>query len=283
MTKAVAADLQETHDAEMEAAFAAASVPDTKEPIAEPAKAEQQNEQEQQPATEVHAAEPKTEAKVEEPKQEEPKPALSEDQIKLLSAIPKLEQLLARVDKVDGNYGEIKRLLESTKQAAATQKSAAAFESSVDGDTLDQEVPELSQGIQARIESAIAKVPAGMNEEQLQAWYAKQKAADRKEAVIILDTAHPDRIEIRESTEYKEWLAAMPAYKQHAFLNSEDPYYVSSKLSEFKEYRDNKASAAEKSKQRIENAITPQGVKPKGQSTITDDEAAQKAFEAQFS
>ncbi|MFA6204475.1 MAG: hypothetical protein WC710_14955 [Gallionella sp.] len=278
MTKAVAADLQETHDAEMEAAFAAASVPDTKEPIAEPAKAE-----EQQPAIEVKDAEPKIEAKVEEPKQEEPKPALSEDQLKLLSAVPKLEQLLARVDKVDGNYGEIKRLLESTKQAAATQKSAAAFESSGEADYLDREFEEIAQGVQEKIDRAIAKVPAGMNEEQLQAWYEKRKAADYQESVKILDTAHPDRIEIRESPEYKEWLASMPAYKQHAFLNSEDPYYVSSKLSEFKEYRDNKASAAEKSKQRIENAVTPAGVKPKGQSTITDEEAAQKAFEAQFS
>lgn len=267
----VAVNSQDVQDAEMEAAFAAASVPDTKEIIAEPAKAEEQVEDPKE------EKKPEAETKSEE-KQEEKPAGLSDDQLKLLAAIPKLEQLLQRVDKVDGHYGEIKRLLDSTQKAAATPKSAAAFEASDESDTLDQEFPELSQGIQERIERVIAKVPAGMSEDQLQSWYEKRKAADYQESVKILDAAHPDRIVVRESAEYKEWLAGMPSYKQQVFLNSVDPYYVSSKLSEFKDYRDKKASSAEKSKQRIENAITPQGVRPKGQSTISDDEAAQAAF-----
>ena len=67
-----------------------------------------------------------------------------------------------------------------------------------------------------------------------------------------------------------------------AINNSEDPYYVAGVISEFKEHRDKQVSAAAKSKQRIESAITPKGVPPSGHSTITDEEAAAKAFEAQF-
>jgi len=266
-------------EADMEAAFGATFNPETEEVA--------QSVPEAETAVEAAGVDAPEKIPAEKPIEATPKAppiSISEDQLKLLAAIPELEKrLMQQVDTVSGRYGEIKRLLEETKKAAATPKGAAAFESSVDGDTLDQEFPELSQGIQARIESAIAKVPAGMNEEQLQAWYEKRKAADYQESVKILDTAHPDRVQVRESTEYKEWLASMPVYKQQAFLNSEDPYYVASMLYEFKEHRDQKASSAQKSKQRIENAVTPQGVKPKGQSTITDEEAAQKAFEAQFS
>jgi anion-transporting ArsA/GET3 family ATPase len=254
----------------------------------------QDTEEIAQPSAESNTTETEGAAEVEKPTEKPaeatptaPPISISEEQLKLLAAIPELEKrLMQQVDTVSGRYGEIKRLLEETKKAAATPKSAAEFEASVDGDSLDQEFPELSQGIQEKIDRALAKVqavPAGMSEQQLQEWYEKRKAEDYKASVVILDTAHPDRIEIKESAEYKEWLAGMPAYKQQAFLNSQDPYYVSSKLSEFKEYRDKKSSAAEKSKQRIENAITPQGVKPKGPSTVSDDEAAQAAFEAQFS
>lgn len=280
MTTAVAADsqdvqdVQDVQDAEMEAAFAAASVPETQEHINEPAPVA--SEQQAEAKDEVT---PEPEVK---PEDKPAQPALSEDQQKLLAAIPKLEQLLQRVDKVDGHYGEIKRLLDSTQKAAATPKSAAEFEASGDADFLDREFQEIAQGVQEKIDRAMAKVPAGMNEEQLQAWYDKRKAADFQELVKILDTAHPDRIAIRDSAEFKEWIGAQPAYKQESFYKSEDPYYVSGVLSKFKDQRDKKSSSAEKSKQRIENAITPQGVKPKGPSTISDDEAAQAAFDAQF-
>jgi uncharacterized phage infection (PIP) family protein YhgE len=279
MEKTVAEVTQDVSDAEMEAAFN--SVSTTTEQPAEPAKEV------------VEAKEEKTET-VEEAKKVEPeKPVeaapvtpplgLSEDQLKLLSAIPELEKRLTQqVDKVAGNYGEVKRLLDTMQKAAATPQGAAHFEASADADELEKEFPEIANGVQDKINRAFAKVPQGLNTEQLEEWYTKREAVKYQEAVKILDTAHPDRVTVKDSPEWKQWVSSLPEYQQVSVMNSEDPYYVSSMISKFKIHRDKQTSLQEKSKQRIENAITPQGVRPTGQSTISEDEAAQKAFDAQF-
>lgn len=275
MSKEVAEVTQEVQDAEMEAAFNAVST-DVQEPTAEPA---------QEAKTEAKAAEETQVAEPEEPKAAPvvPPSGFSEDQLKLLSAIPELEKRLTQqVDKVAGNYGEIKRLLDTMQKAAATPQGAAHFEASADADELEREFPEIAMGVQDKINRAFAKVPQGMGAEQLEEWYANREAVKYQGLVKILDTAHPDRIAIRESPEWKQWISSLPDYQQVSVINSDDPYYVSSMISKFKLHRDKQASLQEKSKQRIENAITPQGVRPSGPSTISEDEAAQKAFDAQF-
>lgn len=256
-------------DAAMEAAFAAvdAAPEATPEPVVEKA---------------VEVA-PNEEKPVEAAPLAPPTSGLSEDQVKLLSAIPELERRLTQqVDKVAGNYGEIKRLLDSMQKAAATPQGAASFEASPDGDYLDREFPDLSPGVQEKIDKALAKVPAGISGEELENWYANRKANDYQELVKILDAAHPDRIEVRESPAWKAWVENLPSYERMQVMNSDDPYYVAGMISKFKDYQTTQTSLAVKSKQRIENAITPKGVPPAGHSTITEDEAAQKAFDAQF-
>lgn len=268
---------QESIDQEMEAAFAA-SVDGTDEIQAEPqAKAEE---------TEVEAeSQEKTEEKATQPAP--PAAALSEDQIKLLSAIPELERRLTQqVDRVAGNYGEVKRLLESMQKAAATPQSAAAFEASEDGDYLDRELPEIANGVKAKIDRAVSQIQTGITVDQFEAMYAerrtKEEAQKRDELISALDAAHPDRLDVIKTPAWGEWFSGLTDYQQASLKNSEDPYYVSGMLSKFKECRDKQKSASEKSKQRIASAVTPSGVRPTSPSTISEDEAAQKAFEDQF-
>lgn len=255
------------NDAAMEAAFAAVddapeAVPVTAEPAETPAIEEKTPE----------AAPVVT-----------PPAALSEDQMRLLSAIPELERRLTQqVDKVAGNYGEMKRLLDTMQKAVATPQSAANFEASADGDYLDREFPELTQGVQEKIDKALAKMPAGVSSEELGKWYEKRKELERNDQVVILDTIHPDRKEISQSVEWANWMATLPVIEQAKLNNSEDPYYVAGMVSTFKEHHAKQMSQAVKSKQRIENAVQPKGVPPKGPSTISEDDAAQKAFDAQF-
>lgn len=263
-------DTQEVQDAEMAAAFIAATVD---EQIAEPSKAVEK------------AAEEKSDADVKPEAKEEPAPApapsaLSEDQVRLLSAIPKFEQLLQRVDRVDGQYGEVKRLLEASQKAAATPKGAADFEVSADGDYLDQEFAEIAAGVQAKIDRSLSKVQQGITAEQVDAIVSAREVAQRDKLVESLDAVHPDRFEILKSAEWTKYLGELPSYRQSAIMQSQDLHYVSSELSAFKEHRDKQAAQTAKSKQRIEKAITPTGVRPSSPSTITEDEAMSNAFNA---
>lgn len=261
---------QEVQDnVEMEAAFAA-SVGEV-EPVAKP-------------STVVEAApEEKPEVK-EEPAPAPAQPALSEDQVRLLSAIPKLEQLLQRVDKVDGNYGEIKRLLEASQKAVATPKGAAEFEASADGDFLDQEFGEIAAGVQSKIDRSLAKIQPGMTPEQIaeqvNAAAELRENEARSRLVKALDEEHPDRLEILKSAEWSSYLAAMPVPDQRYLMQSDDLHYITRELSKFKDQRAKQVALAAKSKQRIDKAVTPAGVHRAGSSTLSEDEAAQQAFAA---
>lgn len=282
MTENVAEVSQEEKDnAEMEAAFNEATSNNAAEPVAEPAK----------PAD----AAKETPTKTEEVKQENkatptapPVPAnLSEDQVKLLSAIPELEaRLMQQMGKVAGNYGEIKRLFDAAQKAAATPQGAAAFNASSDGDYLDKEFPEWASGIDARIGKAVSKLPAGITAQQFEAMYVQRRTQEdttkRNEMIQVLHSAHPDRFEIQKTPQWTQWVEGLRADQRSALNNSEDPYYVSGMLSKFKVYRDKQAVASTKSQQRIESAITPTGVRPTGPSTVSEDEAVQKAFDDQF-
>lgn len=233
--------------------------------------------------------------KPEEPKTEEkttPQPApstssLSDEQIRLLAALPELERKLTQqVDKVAGNYGEMKRVFDSMQKASATPQGAAEFEASVDGDYLDREFSEIAGGVNEKIAKALSNHPAGMTTEQLDEWYVARRQQEENvkndELVTILHTAHPDRFEIQQTPEWTQWISGLQDHQRTAVMNSRDPFYVSAMISKFKAFRDQQVSKAVKSKQRIEAAVTPDGVRPTSPSTISDDEAAQKAFEAQF-
>lgn len=281
------AEQQDLNDAEMEAAFAA-SFNGASEPVVEQAKQE----------PEVDANADANAEKVEDKDEKEPgkkdtqqappaAPTLSEDQLKLLAAIPELEKRLTQqVDRVSGNYGEIKRLLEDTKKAAATAKSATEFDASADGDYIDKEFPELAEGIKAKISQAVGGIKPTMTPEQFEEMYvARRKAeetAKRNELIEILNKNHPDQLEIIATPEWKAWADSLPPHQHQSLHNSQDPYYVSGMISKFKSHRDEQAAKAKKSQKRIENAVTPNGVRPVNPTTISDEEAAQKAFEDQF-
>lgn len=272
---------QDAIDSEMEAAFAASFDTD-----AQPVEALKTDEEEAQ-AKAVDAPKPQDE------KQEQqatptapPVSTLSDDQVKLLSAIPKLEQLMQRVDKVDGNYGEVKRLLDSMQKAAATPQGAAAFDASKEGDRLDRDFPEIANGLKSKIDQAVSKIPVGITPEQFETMYVERRQREdierRNELIKVLETNHPDRFEVQKTPQWKQWYDSLPPYQRDSLENSEDPYVVSGMLSKFKVYRDKQTLVDKKSKQRIESAITPTGVRPSSPSTISDDEAAQQAFNAQF-
>lgn len=273
----------------MQNAFAAAFNPETTETKVEP-KVEQKVEPKAEPTAESKVeptVEPTVEQKVEQKEEVTPAapPTLSEQQIKLLQAIPELERRLTQqVDKVAGNYGEMKRLLDSMQKAAATPKSAAEFEASEDGDVLDEQYPELAQGVAAKIAKAMAKTQAGMTAEQFEAAYQQrreqEKAQTLQEQLAALRKVHPDHIEIQQTPEWQPWLQTLTEAQREGVLHSFDPYYVSNMISRFKSYRDKKQADASKDKQRVERAVSPSGVRPASPSTINEDEAMRQAFAA---
>lgn len=270
--------------AEMEAAFAASDDADvrTVEAPSQKAPAEETKQTAEEPKDEKPADTP---APVEAPAPAAPT-TLSDDQLRLLAAIPELERRLTQqVDKVAGNYGEVKRLLGEMQKAAATPKGAAEFGASDDMVQFEQDFAEIANPVKQMIEARLSNLPHGISEEQLEAYFTAREVEQRKRAIEDLDSIHPDRLDIIHSKEWGEWMSSLPKYRQAAIANSNDLHYVAGEISAFKERSQAQAARekelaaqAEKSKSRVENAMTPSGVRHSTKSTISEDEAMRQAF-----
>lgn len=264
---------EEQSRAEMEAAFATSDEADTHSSI-EP--------QKQEPVEETRQEE------VKEPEQEKPAipPALTEDQLRLLTAIPELERRLTQqVDKVAGNYGEVKRLLGEMQKAAATPKGASEFSASEDMTQFEQEFSEIANPVKQMIEQRLASLNQGISADQLEAYIASRETAQLETAHQTLNEIHPDWNQIIQTKEWNEWVASLPRHRQVAIAKSTDPYYAAGEVSAFKDIRQAQIELAKKqaqqslkSKSRVENAVTPSGSRQSTQSTISEDEAMRKAF-----
>lgn len=273
----------DSYEAEMLAAFSASDDADVRTVETPPQKApvEETTQAAGEPKDEKPAETP---APVEAPPQAAP--TLSEDQLRLLAAIPELERRLTQqVDKVAGNYGEVKRLLGEMQKAAATPKSAAEFKASDDMEQFEQDFAEIANPVKQMIEARLSNLPHGISEAQLEAYFEAREVSQRDNAIKILDEIHPDRFDIIGSREWGEWMGSLPKYRQTAILNSYDLHYVAGELSAFKEHRqaqagraNEQAAQAEKSKSRVEKAVTPSGARHSTKPTISEDEAMRQAF-----
>jgi hypothetical protein len=273
--------MQEDQDrAAMEAAFAASDEAESA-PSIEPPK------QEEAPVEETKQEEVK-DHEVQEPIEEKPvaTPALTEDQLRLLSAIPELEKRLTQqVDKVAGNYGEVKRLIGEMQKAAATPRGASEFSASEDMTQFEQDFAEIANPVKQMIEQRLASLNQGISADQLEAYIASRETDQRNRAVQALDEMHPDRLEIIQTKEWGDWLGSLPKYRQAAIANSQDLHYVAGEIGAFKDHRQAQIELAQKqaqqdakSKSRVEKAVTPSGSRQSTQSTISEEDAMRKAF-----
>lgn len=182
-----------------------------------------------------------------------PEPVLSAEQKEIL-------ELRKLVDKVAGNYGEIKRNFDAQK--SATAQAAAAIPT--------QENPQ------------------GLNPEQLREAIVEARKAEivaeteRAAAIVLADHPDIDLSAMRDSEEWAKWGKTMKPWQFNKIVNSSDPYFVSESIDAFKAWKSAQQAKAEKSKQRIESAVQPTGSKSAGSSTLSEAEEMQAAFDAQF-
>ena len=271
---------EEQSRAEMEAAFATSDEAESTPRIEPPKQETPVEETKQEEVKEPEAREPEKEKPAVIP------PALTEDQLRLLSAIPELERRLTQqVDKVAGNYGEVKRLLGEMQKAAATPRGASEFSASDDMTQFEQDYAEIANPVKHMIEQRLASLNQGISSDQLEAYIASRETEQRNRAIQALDEMHPDRLEIFNSSEFGEWIDSLPKYRKSAILKSNDLYYVAGEIGAFKDHRQTQIELAnkqalqnEKSKSRVDKAVTPSGSRQSTQSTISEDEAMRKAF-----
>lgn len=233
------------------------------------------------------------EVNTEEAPAEEAKPEPHEPPQELVDTRKKVEELEGKVNerlqKVFNQLGNLSQKLDTIGKSAPESKAAQAEAKVITADSLkklkelgfDEIAEALAEDLSHAISGGsdpqtIAKITADAVKQ------AREEDAQEtmRKSVEALDKAHPDRIEIRESTEYAEWLDTLSESKRNRFLNSWNPDYVSDRLDEFKDWRAKQAEAkptpetpTQTSEKRLENAVTPTTGRSAGSPTRLPDEA----------
>lgn len=205
-----------------------------------------------------------------------PTPQELADELKALKAkVAASQQEPESIRKLYGEIGEINRTLKQLTPAPAPVKDewTAALE---DVDKVAEEYPEIAGPIVKALHASLArKNPTQSAEEIDKLVAAKVSEIEAKHAEEKIRTAqeelmeeHPDFYTVRETPEYKTWLASKPPEFQHRFQTTWSPAVVSKGLTDFK----NSLKARERKQTRLEGAVTPQGV-PAQKSSVLPDEA----------
>lgn len=190
--------------------------------------------------------------------------------------------------RMHGEIGNINRTLQQLQaQAKAKPDDAPANDELTAAITQAEEVaneyPELAgplvkviKSMQAQIAKQSTAQPESVDVSTLVSKEVlKFRAQDENDAIVALKADHPDYITVRETPEYRAWLASKTPEYQEMFNNTWNPAVVSKGLTEFKE---SLKAKAQKTK-RLEGAITPAGVPHKpGPSVLPDEEGFNRGY-----
>lgn len=173
--------------------------------------------------------------------------------------------------KLYGEIGNINRTLQQqTKAAPAAAPVDDEFTAALkEAEAVAGDFPELMSPILKALKAARQPTQQQPVENIDERVSQAVSSIRQKEAIETLQEEHPDYITVRDTAEYKTWLASKTPEFQERFTTTWNPAVVSRGLTEFKE----SLKTRERKQTRLAAAIAPQGVQQRaGPSTLPDDE-----------
>lgn len=201
------------------------------------------------------------------------KPGLSDDELRsLVAKMPELDafkgQTAQEMQKLHGKLGEFNRTLQAMQQAPSAANSDAAKAAR---QKLTDEYPELAETILPLIVEGRSSVSQEQIGQLVKGQVDASMAEARQEtAAFLLSQAHPDWQTVRTTDAYKAWLPTLKDEDRQEFLNTWDPGLVSTKLAEFKKWRDDSFSKTREKQTRLTQAIPPAGVPGRAGQKLPD-------------
>lgn len=202
----------------------------------------------------------------------------------------------AEFRRLQGQYGALHDLLKQTLKTKEAEGKPAAL-TPVELKRMKEQYPELAGDLQEDLKELIAGIaPKATDPKEVQDLIEKGVAQGvEREMARQRDAAVTDRFETwktdlyanlqtgEKTPEYQAWLKTMSEAEGQAFESSTNPYFVIRKLTAFYEFKDKANKAKAQKDERLRANLTPQGVPRAGQTTMSDEEAMRKGFEAGFS
>lgn len=175
-------------------------------------------------------------------------------------------------DAVRRLHGEIGNINRTLLQLQTPAPSPVIDADDAELDASVEEYPELAGPLVKKIRSLEARLsqqPAQQAPEDFDDRVSATVTKIReKDAIEALTEEHPDFQTVRDTPQYKTWLASKPPEFQTRFNTTWNPAVVARGLTEFKDSLKKRDSK----QHRLAAAVTPQGVsQPAGPSTLPDE------------
>lgn len=211
--------------------------------------------------------------------------------------IPKADDsdVRAELRKLHGRIGSLNDQLQQTLKAKEAEGKPAVL-TPVALARLKAEYPEMADMLEGDIADVIANIAQKkVDPAEIAAMVTKQveveKFAMRQESITdrhdtwVAD-CWADQIGGNRTPQYAAWLMTLPAGEADTFENSMNPAFVNRKLDQFYDWKGKQAQAMEttartqaEKQQRLKGAITPTGTTRASSTNLSDEEAANKAFQ----
>lgn len=283
----------DTTDAEAQA-LAAAEVgyrrttarADYEAPAEEPAQQVDTESGPTEPANEAPETNPEPDLSAQQPK---PEQAIADQLAALKSQVQELKASSDNnpaVRKLHGEIGNINRTLKalqsaSKKDAPANDELAAAVakiqEQAKEFPEILGDVAQAMKVMHSRVTQAkdSEPEPEAADGQPIEEAPQSRYTTEQQVAIKSLDEVHPDRHQVTQSADYKQWFAALSPEIQTKVQNTWNPAVVSQHLTDFK-----KVVEARKSKQaRLDAAVAPKGGAQKpGPTSLTNEQAAMRGY-----
>lgn len=246
--------------------------------VSEPAK---------EPVQDVQPQEKQEEKKVTQQDAPPENPVLTPEIIEALKILPGLERRLTQqVDRVAGNYGEVKRMLDSMQKDNTATPQGAADALEAWKDIKEEFGEEMAAKFAAGVDNRLKSVPT-ISPEEVRKIVAETVGNNSGPDLSVLDELHPgweayitpNGDMSKAPPDYVEWFTSLRPAAKARLISSTDPYHVAEKLDEFFAWRDAKAadkqteSAHQASTSRLEAAVTPSGRSRGGPTTPSVEDA----------
>lgn len=269
-----ATDQESTNEAAEQAALEAGFNSTDEEPECEPAQVEpEKKEEEPDPPAEPDKEEPAA----------TPEPEIT---IKDLRALldDNTDKTKQQISKLAGKLGELQQKIDAAKSTVSGISPKAR-------EKMEKDFPELASML---FDNDGAPEPETVKEPTHEEPAPKEISLEElQEAQELLAFDHPDWDKVCNSEEFKAWMKTLPPAVYRRLNETNDPGFVSDKLTRFKKFQEDQATAKaaaeavkateEKKKQsRLESAITPQGV-PRTATSSNEEDEEEAAMNAAFS
>jgi hypothetical protein len=211
-----------------------------------------------------------------------PESVISVDEIKELKAqVSRIPDLEKRLRDEGGRYGALKQSLEQIQQRIADKKESSGSDLNVDEILADIKKDFGEDELYNGLKSAFSKVAGGrgLDTDAIEKIVADKisaaKHAEREDAVAQLSEVRPTWRQDVAAPEFQECQSSLTARERDKLGRSNDPDYVSDKLSEFDEWKAKKSAAPGRTEEqkaetkpgpskRLASAVLPtNGTKPK--------------------